>query len=85
MRWSDTVTYGATVQCSGIVVKYSIIRIICPPQARKKYGIILHYKQYDTNRVVLNTDLQVTQRNDTMTVLRGMISDGSSKKKGSKE
>ena len=39
-RWSDTVTYGAAARCSGIVAKYSIIRIICPPQARKKYGII---------------------------------------------
>ena len=34
-RWSDTVTYGAAVRRSGIVAKYSIIRIICPPQARK--------------------------------------------------
>ena len=39
-RWSDTVTYGAAARRSGIVAKYSIIRIICPPQARKKYGII---------------------------------------------
>ena len=46
--------------------------------------VILYYKQYDTNNVVLNTDLQVTRRNDTMTVLSGMISDGSSKRKGSK-
>ena len=51
----------------------------------EKSGIIWYNTQYDTNKVVLNTDLQVTRRNDTMTVLNGMISDGSSKKKGSKE
>ena len=34
-KWSNTVTYSAAVQRSGIVAKYSIIRIIRPPQARK--------------------------------------------------
>ena len=68
-RWSDAVTYSAAPWHSGIVAKYTIIGIICLLQVWKKYGIILYYKQYDTNKVVLNTDLQVTWRNNTTTVL----------------